>query len=269
MASSSFSNPGTSNDATRTMSTGGGGSSTSGSLTEQVSSTAQDVTQQAKDQVSTLTGQAREQATSKISEQKERAAQSVSSIASAVTQVGDQLRYENPNVAHMADVAADRLRQFSDNLNTQDIGELVTTVERFARRQPMLFLGAAFAIGFAGSRFLKSSAPEGSGSGNTYGTAGSYDRYNTGGYAYGSSGGSFQGGTGYTRDYGVSGYGMPGTTTGTTYGTTGTTGMTGSTTTGAGRSDITDEHGTVTRSSYSPYGTSSSSTETDTTTTEI
>ena len=43
-------------------------------------------------------------------------------------------------------------------IRNRDVGELVNEVQRFARRQPALFVGSAFAIGVIGARFLKSSS---------------------------------------------------------------------------------------------------------------
>ena len=37
---------------------------------------------------------------------------------------------------------------------------MVTQVEQYARRQPAIFLGGAFALGLLGARFLKSSNPQ-------------------------------------------------------------------------------------------------------------
>jgi hypothetical protein len=51
------------------------------------------------------------------------------------------------------------MRNFSDQLRQKDVRELMSDVERFAQRQPTLFLGGAFALGLLGARFLKSSAP--------------------------------------------------------------------------------------------------------------
>jgi hypothetical protein len=56
-------------------------------------------------------------------------------------------------------------------LNEQDIGQLIGTVQQFARRQPMLFLAAAFAVGFVGTRFLKSASPS---AGGQHGSASSW-----------------------------------------------------------------------------------------------
>jgi ElaB/YqjD/DUF883 family membrane-anchored ribosome-binding protein len=258
------------------MSAGSGGygttgSSTSGSGTQGVTETVQDMTSQAKEQVSELksnvTSQAKEQATSRVSDQKDRAAQSLNSVAYAVTQVGDQLRVENPAIAQAADTLAEKLQTWSSNLETQDVNELLRSAQRFARSNPTAFLAGAFAVGFLGARFLKSSAPD--------------DRSRSFGGAYGPYSATTRPDyvTGYGTSYGMSGYGAPGAqragygtdydTTG--YGTTPTTTDTafGSATVGggiaSGAADTTATAGTASRTSYSPYGATS---DTGTPTTE-
>lgn len=53
--------------------------------------------------------------------------------------------------------AANRVEQLADYVQNTSPGEMTDRVEQFARREPALFLGGAFAVGFLGARFLKSS----------------------------------------------------------------------------------------------------------------
>ena len=64
-------------------------------------------------------------------------------------------------IAEYVDTAASQVEQFANMLREQDLEQLMNTTAQFARRQPALFLGAAFALGFAATRFIKSSAPSG------------------------------------------------------------------------------------------------------------
>jgi hypothetical protein len=50
----------------------------------------------------------------------------------------------------------------SDYLRNRDFNDVVRDAESYARREPLLFLGAAFAVGFIAARFLKASAPQSS-----------------------------------------------------------------------------------------------------------
>ncbi|MGH7526067.1 MAG: hypothetical protein ACREMX_05140 [Gemmatimonadales bacterium] len=60
---------------------------------------------------------------------------------------------------------------------------------RLARRQPLIVLGAAFALGLAGARFFKSSEPDGDA--EEYGR---YDRIRAGGEPAGIGGGGIDDG---------------------------------------------------------------------------
>ena len=54
--------------------------------------------------------------------------------------------------------AADQIHRVSEYVRTADPRDVRRNVEGFARREPLLFLGGAFALGMLGARFLKSSA---------------------------------------------------------------------------------------------------------------
>jgi uncharacterized phage infection (PIP) family protein YhgE len=124
-------------------------------MSEQAGKVANDVKQQAsqvKDQVA-------EQAESRMDDQKQRVVSQMSTLASALDDVSSSMRDTNPQMAHFAESAVDRLNQWSSQLERKDFGQLVDDVESFARRNPALFVGGAFALGLLGARFLKSSAP--------------------------------------------------------------------------------------------------------------
>jgi hypothetical protein len=93
--------------------------------------------------------------------QKDRAAEGLGSVAQALRQTGQQLQGQNQEAfTSYIDRAASQVDRFSTYLQQKDMGQLVYDVERFARRQPALFLGGAFVLGLLGARFLKSSSPE-------------------------------------------------------------------------------------------------------------
>ncbi len=100
--------------------------------------------------------------------QKGQIADAVSTAAQALRQTGDQLRGQNQGaVAEYFDGAAEQVNRLSRSVRDRDVGQLIGEVERFARRQPGLFAGSAFAIGLIGARFLKSSSEASRGSGTT------------------------------------------------------------------------------------------------------
>lgn len=213
---------------------------------------------QMADQAGQVAGQVKEQATqqvtSKLNDQKSRAAQGLDSAADSLAQMGEQMRQQNPTVANFMDTAGDKLREFSTHLEQRDVTELLDDVERYARRNPGIFVGGAFALGLLGARFLRSSGQGGNGSSGHYGQQSRYNSmynpYSSGGYAGSDAVSAYGAGAGYDRgtmtDY--SG-GTTGATTGYTRGTTGTTGMTDQPTTtgervGYGATDLTTNSST-------------------------
>jgi uncharacterized protein YjbJ (UPF0337 family) len=126
----------------------------------QVKETAGQVADQAQQAVGQVADQARQQVSSRLASQKDRAAESLTSVAQALRQTGQQLREQDQQaVTGYIDSLASRVEGVSSYLEHNDLGQLVDDVERFARRQPALFLGGAFALGLLGARFFKSSRP--------------------------------------------------------------------------------------------------------------
>ena len=109
-------------------------------------------------QASGFLGRVRERATSQIETQKERALDGLGSVAQAVRGSTQQLRDQrHDTVAQYVEQAADQIERLSRRLREKEIGEFFADVQRFAERQPAVFIGSAFALGFFGARFLKSS----------------------------------------------------------------------------------------------------------------
>ncbi|MCW5854189.1 MAG: hypothetical protein KIT87_29240 [Anaerolineae bacterium] len=132
-----------------------------GQAVDQAKSTASDVVDQAKSTAGQVVDQAKDVATTKISDQKEQAADSLGAVADTLRQTTQQLRGQNLGpLVGVADSAATQLEDLSRYLRDSNVDDLVRDVEGFARRQPVLFLSGAFALGLLAARFLKSSAPE-------------------------------------------------------------------------------------------------------------
>ncbi len=103
----------------------------------------------------------RDRATAQLSSHKDRATDGLGSVAQAVRQSTQHLRdHKQDAIAQYVEKAADQIDRFSTQLKNRDVNELVNEVQRFARRQPALFVGSAFALGVIGARFLKSSADD-------------------------------------------------------------------------------------------------------------
>jgi ElaB/YqjD/DUF883 family membrane-anchored ribosome-binding protein len=82
-------------------------------------------------------------------------------------------------VAHVAELAADRVERFARYLEQTNGDQLLRDAEEFARRRPWMVAGFGLLAGLAASRFLKASSerryglatPNGSASRYSYSTA--------------------------------------------------------------------------------------------------
>jgi hypothetical protein len=161
-------------------------STSSGSTKQQAKQTASEVTDQAKQKAGELTDQAKQQATAQAADQKDRATEHLGNIGSALHETSSSLRdREEDAMAGLVDQAADQVDRLSHYLNTHTVTELMGEAERFARREPALFLGGAALLGLFGARFLKSSNPERGYRQRDYDPSGGYRRGAA--YDYGSA----------------------------------------------------------------------------------
>ena len=130
---------------------------------------------------SDVASQAKEQVNAQFDTRKDKAVETIGNVATAIRETGDKLKGVGP-LGDVAGRAADGMEKVADFFDGKQIGDVVRDVERFARREPALFLGAAFALGLIGGRFLKSSIPRTGGSSNmgpayARSGAGDYNRY--------------------------------------------------------------------------------------------
>ena len=126
---------------------------------QQVKETAQETAEQAKEQAQELAGKAQQQAKSALSERKSMAAGELDSIASAFRQTSQELRdNEQGALAHYSRSVADQVDQMATYMQSRTFDEMLADAEDFARQQPELFLGGAFALGLLAARFFKSSS---------------------------------------------------------------------------------------------------------------
>lgn len=116
----------------------------------------QGVAEKAKQTAGNVAHAAREQVMTKATEEKQRAASGLGGVAQALRSTGQSA--DNDYLQEYASRAADGIEQVTDYFRDKSVGEIVDDVERFARREPALFLGGAFALGLLGARFLKSSS---------------------------------------------------------------------------------------------------------------
>ncbi|CAN5772170.1 hypothetical protein BH24DEI2_BH24DEI2_03480 [soil metagenome] len=100
------------------------------------------------------------QAKSGLQEGRTQVASQVGGVASAVQQFGEQLRSEDhPHLAEYTEKFGSQVKGVADYMENRDIGDIISDVEGFARRQPAAFIGLSLVLGLAAARFLKSSTP--------------------------------------------------------------------------------------------------------------
>ncbi len=147
-----------------------GNTSQSGQVKEQAKQQTQQVAHQARQQASDLANRGGEQLKGQLANQKHQAAQRMTPVQAALRETAQQLRNQGQGpVAEYADSAADRVERFAGYLRENDVDTLLNDARGFARRNPAVFLGSGVALGFVGTRFLKSSSQEEGSSSGDYG----------------------------------------------------------------------------------------------------
>lgn len=108
---------------------------------------------------------------------KDQAADGLSQVAQSIRRVSGEMEGQQPAIANVAQTAAEQADRLASYLRDTDAREMLDTVENMARRQPILFLGGAFLLGFAASRLIKAAsgnADTWQGYGSTYRSGSTY-----------------------------------------------------------------------------------------------
>ena len=122
-----------------------------GSHTEPLQDRARDTARELKDS-------AKENARAMLDEQQRATAGGLGELAGALRKAAREMGEERSGqVSRIAESAADGLERLSRSLREQDFDGLVREAEAFARRQPVVFFGAALTAGFLAMRFLQAS----------------------------------------------------------------------------------------------------------------
>ncbi len=137
----------------------GDGASRSG-----VADSAKQVAAQAKETARGVLDQAKDQAASRVDQQRESIASGIQAVAQAFRSMGDELKGKEQGpvaeyAAEFGHAISGKVEQVASYLQGRDVHQLLGETENFARRSPAVFLGSAFILGLAASRFLKSSRP--------------------------------------------------------------------------------------------------------------
>jgi hypothetical protein len=154
---------GSQNTATQNMSGGQ-------PISEKISSTASGILDKAKETASGTYDAVANQATSKIEEHKGELSTGLRTLADTFRKTGSDLKNAEQKTpltdvtGRYSGLAADQIENVAGYFERKDLRAMMRDAEGFARRNPAIFLGAAFALGMAAARFLKSSAPDGANS---------------------------------------------------------------------------------------------------------
>jgi ElaB/YqjD/DUF883 family membrane-anchored ribosome-binding protein len=109
---------------------------------------------QAQEAVSSLGSRANSEARRLADRQLSMGAEIVGDVADAVRTAAERLERNEPQIAHLARKAADKLDDFSDAIGSQSAEELWQASTDFARRRPAAVFGATAALGFLLVRLL-------------------------------------------------------------------------------------------------------------------
>lgn len=136
---------------------------------QQVRDTEHDGNESLMNQAKNTAGKAYDGAAAKantmLEEQKSSLSAGLSTVANSVRKVGEDLKgAEAPGIAKYAveysDAAAQKIEQAANYFERKGVKDMYRDVEQFARANPAIFIGGAFAAGLLAARFLKSSNPE-------------------------------------------------------------------------------------------------------------
>jgi hypothetical protein len=121
--------------------------------------------------------QAKSQASTRVDQQRQTLVSGIQTVAQAFQSLGKELgsKDEGPvakYAAEMGTAIGGQVEQLANYLKDRDVHQLISETENFARRSPAVFLGSAFVLGLAASRFLKSSRPSSDGGTAPKGTTG-------------------------------------------------------------------------------------------------
>jgi hypothetical protein len=112
-----------------------------------------------KEQVTGAGQNVKEKAQSAIEEGKGKITSSLDAVASTLEKTTESLQSnELGQLAPYGEKLQYWTQGLSDYLKNANAGDLLRDAEGLARRQPVLFLGGAFALGLLAARFLKSSS---------------------------------------------------------------------------------------------------------------
>jgi hypothetical protein len=108
-----------------------------------------------KDSASTLLERGKEAASQRVRQGRDTVAQSAQTATSALRRAADDVGGESPLIGNVLRKSAETIEKTTSALASGDLSNTLSDLNAFARRQPVLFLGASALIGFALARIGK------------------------------------------------------------------------------------------------------------------
>jgi len=137
------------------------------SIDEKLSTTPSGILDKAKETASDTYDAVANKATDRIHERKGELSTGLKTLADTFRKTGSDLQ-NTPQSSPLTDftakytgTAAGQIEKAANYFERKDLRAIMRDAEGFARRNPAIFLGAAFALGMVAARFLKSSTPDG------------------------------------------------------------------------------------------------------------
>ena len=87
-----------------------------------------------------------------------RVGETLETLATHIREAGQELRADQPQVAGLIDTAAERVDGAAAYLRDRDASEALQNLQRIARSQPALVIGAGLAAGLIAGRILRGGA---------------------------------------------------------------------------------------------------------------
>lgn len=134
-------------------------------ISEKVSSAASGILDKAKETASGTYDAVATEATTKIEERKGELSTGLKTLAATFRRTGNDLEGTPQSTpltgltARYTGAAASQIEKVADYFERKNLRAMMRDAEDFARRNPAIFLGAAFGLGLVAARFLKSSPP--------------------------------------------------------------------------------------------------------------
>jgi ElaB/YqjD/DUF883 family membrane-anchored ribosome-binding protein len=123
--------------------------------TSKLSDVAQQAGEQAKQTASSLANEANQKAMGFLNQQVVSGADLVSHVADSAKCAADNLEDKAPQLAELVRDAAGRVEEFSHEVRSKTVDELLRNASEVTRRQPALVFGCASLAGFFLFRLLK------------------------------------------------------------------------------------------------------------------